>query len=58
MLGTCIVGPWGPVMAMTISTLSYICPGRIILGLGTQARPYVENWHGRHYERPLRAMRE
>ena len=61
MLGTCIVGPWGrspAVMAMTISTLSYICPGRIILGLGTQARPYVENWHGRHYERPLRAMRE
>ena len=30
MLGTCIVGPWGrspAVMAMTISTLSYICPG-------------------------------
>ncbi len=61
MLGTGIVGPWSRspvVMAMTLSTLSHLCPGRIILGLGTQARPYVENWHGRHYERPLRAMRE
>ncbi len=60
-LGTGIVGPWSrspAVMAMTMSTLSHLCPGRVILGLGTQARPYVENWHGRQYQRPLKAMRE
>lgn len=60
-LGTGIVGPWSRspvVMAMTLATLSHLCPGRIVLGLGTQARPYVENWHGRDYQKPLRAMRE
>lgn len=60
-LGPAIVGPWGRspvVMALTFASLAQIAPARIILGLGTQARPYVENWHGRVYERPLAAMRE
>jgi len=60
-LGTGVVGPWGRspvVMALTAATLGTLSGGRFVLGIGTQARPYVANWHGRHYERPLLAMRE
>ena len=32
--------------------------GRLLLGLGVQARNYVSGWHDRTYERPIRAMRE
>ena len=61
LLGTGVVGPWGRspvVMALTAATLGTLSGGRFVLGIGTQARPYVTNWHGRDYERPLRAMRE
>lgn len=60
-LATGVVGIWGrsPVaMALSAATLNQLCPGRLILGLGLQSRTYVENWHGRKYQRPLRAMRE
>ena len=60
-LGAGVVGPWGRspmVMALTAASLSQISEGRLILGIGPQARPYVNNWHGRDYERPLLAMRE
>ena len=29
-----------------------------MLGVGLQARGYVEGWHGQRYERPVRAMQE
>ena len=60
-LGAGVVGPWSrspTVMALTAASLSQISNGRMILGLGSQARSYVNNWHGRTYERPLLAMRE
>jgi probable F420-dependent oxidoreductase len=61
LLGTGVVGPWSRspvVMALTAATLGTLSGGRFVLGIGTQARPYVTGWHGRNYERPLRAMRE
>jgi probable F420-dependent oxidoreductase len=60
-LGTGVVGIWSrsPVtMALQAATLNELSGGRLILGLGLQARGYVEGWHGRTYERPVRAMRE
>jgi len=60
-LGTGVVGIWSrsPVtMALQAATLNELSGGRLLLGLGLQARGYVEGWHGRTYERPVRAMRE
>lgn len=60
-LGTGVVGIWSrsPVtMALQASTLGQLSGGRLLLGLGLQARGYVEGWHGQRYERPVRAMRE
>ncbi|MGH9580299.1 MAG: LLM class flavin-dependent oxidoreductase, partial [Terriglobales bacterium] len=60
-LGTGVVGIWSrsPVtMALTAVSLSQLCPGRMILGLGLQARSYVEDWHGARYAKALTAMRE
>ena len=60
-LATGVVGIWSrspAAMALTTATLNQFCNGRLILGLGLQARSYVENWHGVAYERPVRAMRE
>ncbi len=60
-LGSGVVGLWGRspmVMALTAASLAQISDGRLILGLGTQARSYVTNWHGRAYGKPLQAMRE
>jgi alkanesulfonate monooxygenase SsuD/methylene tetrahydromethanopterin reductase-like flavin-dependent oxidoreductase (luciferase family) len=45
-------------MALQAATLNELSGGRLILGLGLQARGYVEGWHGQRYERPVRAMRE
>jgi alkanesulfonate monooxygenase SsuD/methylene tetrahydromethanopterin reductase-like flavin-dependent oxidoreductase (luciferase family) len=45
-------------MALQAATLNELAGGRLILGLGLQARGYVEGWHGQRYERPVRAMRE
>src|SRR5919108_902142 len=60
-LATGVVGIWSrsPVtMALQSATLNELSEGRLILGLGVQARGYVEGWHGQRYERPIRAMRE
>jgi probable F420-dependent oxidoreductase len=60
-LATGVVGIWSrsPVtMALQAASLNELSEGRLILGLGVQARGYVEGWHGQHYERPIRAMRE
>ena len=60
-VGTGVVGIWGRspvVMALEANTLNEVSGGRMVLGLGTQARGYVDYWHGRSYERPLQAMRE
>jgi probable F420-dependent oxidoreductase len=60
-VGTGVVGIWSrsPVtMALQAATLNELAGGRLILGLGLQARGYVEGWHGQRYERPVRAMRE
>lgn len=60
-LATGVVGIWSrtPVaMALTVGTLNQLCSGRMILGLGLQARTYVEDWHGAHYAKTVTAMRE
>jgi len=60
-IGTGVVGIWSRspvVMALEANTLHEISGERMVLGLGTQARGYVTYWHGRTYQRPLRAMRE
>ncbi|MEM7466748.1 MAG: LLM class flavin-dependent oxidoreductase [Pseudomonadota bacterium] len=60
-LGSAVVGAWSRsplTMALTMATLNSGLPGRVILGVGSQARPYVTNWHGREYQKPLTAMRE
>jgi probable F420-dependent oxidoreductase len=61
LLGTGVVGIWSrsPVtMALQALSLNELSNGRLLLGLGVQARNYVSGWHGRTYERPIRAMRE
>lgn len=60
-LGTGVVGIWSRsavTMALQAATLNELSGGRLLLGLGLQARGYVEGWHGRRYERPVLAMRE
>ncbi len=60
-LATGVVGIWSrsPVaMSLTAASLSQLCAGRLILGLGLQARTYVEDWHGARYVKPVTAMRE
>ncbi len=61
LLGTGVVGIWSrsPVtMALQAASLDELSGGRLLLGLGVQARNYVSGWHDRTYERPIRAMRE
>jgi alkanesulfonate monooxygenase SsuD/methylene tetrahydromethanopterin reductase-like flavin-dependent oxidoreductase (luciferase family) len=55
------VGIWSRsavTMALQAATLNELSDGRLLLGVGLQARGYVEGWHGQTYERPVRAMRE
>ncbi|HEY7692497.1 MAG TPA: LLM class flavin-dependent oxidoreductase [Gaiellaceae bacterium] len=61
LLGTGVVGIWSrsPVtMALQAASVNELSNGRLLLGLGVQARNYVAGWHDRTYERPIRAMRE
>jgi probable F420-dependent oxidoreductase len=60
-LGTGVVGIWSRsavTMALQAATLNELSDGRLLLGVGLQARGYVQGWHGQTYERPVRAMRE
>jgi len=60
-LATGVVGIFGrspALMAMSIAGLDELSGGRAILGLGTQAKPYVELWHGGKFERPVLRMLE
>jgi 5,10-methylenetetrahydromethanopterin reductase len=60
-LATGVVGIYGrspALMAMSVAGLDELSGGRAILGLGTQARPYVELWHSAKFERPVTRMKE
>jgi probable F420-dependent oxidoreductase len=60
-IATGIVGLWARsplTTAMSAANLHRLSNGRFTLGVGLQSRTYVNNWHGREYERPLRAVRE
>src|SRR3954451_6631868 len=60
-IATGVVGVWSrsPVtMALQAATLQQLSNGRLLLGLGVQARGYVEAWHGQRYEKPIAAMRD
>jgi alkanesulfonate monooxygenase SsuD/methylene tetrahydromethanopterin reductase-like flavin-dependent oxidoreductase (luciferase family) len=60
-LATGVVGIFGrspALMSMSVAGLDELSGGRAILGLGTQARPYVELWHGAKFEHPALRMLE
>lgn len=60
-IGTGVVGVWSRsavTMALQAATLHQLSGGRLLLGLGVQARGYVEGWHGQRYEKPVTAMRD
>jgi alkanesulfonate monooxygenase SsuD/methylene tetrahydromethanopterin reductase-like flavin-dependent oxidoreductase (luciferase family) len=60
-IGTGIVGIFGrPAAVMSLSALSLAqaAHGRAVLGLGVQARPYVEDFHGVPFEHGLDRLRE
>jgi alkanesulfonate monooxygenase SsuD/methylene tetrahydromethanopterin reductase-like flavin-dependent oxidoreductase (luciferase family) len=60
-IATGVVGIWSRsavTMALQAATLQQLSNGRLLLGLGVQARGYVRAWHGQKYEKPVTAMRE
>jgi alkanesulfonate monooxygenase SsuD/methylene tetrahydromethanopterin reductase-like flavin-dependent oxidoreductase (luciferase family) len=60
-IATGVVGIWSRsavTMALQAATLHQLSEGRLLLGLGVQARGYVEGWHGQRYQRPVDAMRD
>jgi alkanesulfonate monooxygenase SsuD/methylene tetrahydromethanopterin reductase-like flavin-dependent oxidoreductase (luciferase family) len=60
-IATGVVGVWSRsavTMALQAATLQQLSGGRLLLGLGVQARGYVEAWHGQRYEKPIAAMRD
>jgi alkanesulfonate monooxygenase SsuD/methylene tetrahydromethanopterin reductase-like flavin-dependent oxidoreductase (luciferase family) len=60
-LGTGVVGVWSRsavTMALQAATLHQLSGGRLLLGLGVQARGYVRGWHGQTYRKPIAAMRD
>jgi alkanesulfonate monooxygenase SsuD/methylene tetrahydromethanopterin reductase-like flavin-dependent oxidoreductase (luciferase family) len=60
-IGTGVVGVFGrspAVMSLSALSLAQLANGRAVLGLGVQARPYVEDWHGVPFARGLDRVRE
>ncbi len=60
-LATGVVGVWSRsavTLALQAATLHQLSAGRLLLGLGVQARGYVEGWHGQTYRKPVTAMRD
>jgi len=60
-IGSGVVGIYGRspvVLAMSAAALAEISGNRLILGLGAQARSYVEKWHGLPYKKPVQRVRE
>jgi len=60
-IATGVVGVWSRsavTMALQAATLQQLSSGRLLLGLGVQARGYVEAWHGQRYRKPIAAMRD
>jgi len=60
-LATGVVGIFArspALMAMSIAGLDELSGGRAVLGLGTQAKPYVELWHSAKFEKPVARMKE
>ena len=60
-IGTGVVGVWSRsavTMALQAATLHQLSGGRLLLGLGVQARGYVKAWHGQEYRQPVTAMRD
>jgi len=60
-IGTGVVGVWSRsavTMALQAATLHQLSGGRLVLGLGVQARGYVGAWHGQRYRLPVEAMRD
>jgi alkanesulfonate monooxygenase SsuD/methylene tetrahydromethanopterin reductase-like flavin-dependent oxidoreductase (luciferase family) len=60
-IGTGVVGVWSRsavTMALQAATLHQLSGGRLLLGLGVQARGYVRGWHGQEYRKPVEAMRD
>jgi alkanesulfonate monooxygenase SsuD/methylene tetrahydromethanopterin reductase-like flavin-dependent oxidoreductase (luciferase family) len=60
-LATGVVGIYGrspALMAMSVAGLDELSGGRAILGLGTQARTYVELWHSAKFVKPVTRMRD
>ena len=46
------------ILAQAGTTLGYLAPGRVALGLGVSSRTIVAQWHGLPFDRPVAQLRE